>query len=101
VAGITNSILASDAKPHFQGCLGVWLAHGLDLSVERYEFIYGEICSSDQGAQSSDGKLLVLRNGEIGSLPSLRHHYVAANLTDNFPTGTFECFNRFIPGNIG
>src|SRR5271163_1398261 len=55
---------------------------------------------TNQRPQRPHRKLLVLWNGEIGSLPRLRHHQMASHLPDHLPATPHKRLRRVLAGDV-
>ena len=69
----------------------------LEQSQELVHFNTG---AANQRPQRAYGKLFVLRNRKVCPLSGLCHDQVAADLTDNLPTGLSKSLCRFLAGYI-
>ena len=70
-------------------------------SHQRHKVIYCHSGVADGCAKRTNGKLFVLRNGEIGPSAGLGHYHVASHLSGNSPPAFLEGADRFLAGNIG
>lgn len=64
------------------------------------EFFHSQSSMPNEGAQSANRELFVLRNREINSKTRFCHHYVTANLPGHVLSGLLKGSYRFLPGNV-
>jgi hypothetical protein len=97
--GVGKKTVALRAMPtHKNRCMG----HPAGCRLQQgEEFVDCHLRSPDQLPEGSRGELFVLRYREVGTLASLRHHEVAANLANLFPTRFSECLCGILAGDIG
>jgi len=69
----------------------------VSLLDEIQEFVNGEACVADEGAQCAYGKLFVLRDGEIDADAGFLSDEMAADLSDGRPAGALEALAVSFP----
>jgi hypothetical protein len=67
------------------------------MSEKAEEFFDGHSRITDERAQCPNGKLFVLRYGEIGSLAGFGHDEMTSNLPHGLPAGFGKCFTASLP----